>query len=372
MTCHVKCDKFLIKKSELNLKMDKLKTKILLISLLLVLLVSLQGVSATTDDNGNLTSESIDLSICDNTDDANPDKLSTADTSNGQEEVLSTTPTPFSELYKEIATGGKYIELKHDYYAYEEGDLTIEIYDDIVIDGKGAVIDMAESNIMAFYINSHYGVTIKNLTIKNVNYDGKGGAIYFYESSYVNITCCNFINNTASDGGAIYFERNCHMNAVTNCNFADNKATFGFGGAIYIDDSASVENCNFTNNIASGYAGAINIGEGSVENCNFINNSANYGGAIRFSSKGTVTNCSFTDNSADYGGAIFAPQASVENCNFTVNTANIQGGAIYMGTCSVENCNFTDNTASGDGGAIFFTYDGNVTNCNFTGNNAGI
>ena len=358
------------KKSELNLKMDKLKTRILLISLLLVLLLSLQGVSAVTDDNENLASESIDLSICDNTDDANPDKLSTADTSNGQEEVLSTTPTPFSELYEEIATGGKYIELAHDYYAYEESDPTIEIYDDIVIDGKGAVIDMAESNIRAFYINSNYGVTIKNLTIKNVNYDKDGGAIYFYESSHVNIMYCNFINNTASgDGGAIYFGSTCHMNTVTNCNFTDNQAS-GDGGAVYFGDDGTVTNCNFNNNTAYN-GGAIDIGYGIVENCSFSDNSASgFGGAIKFSVEATVTNCSFSDNSAGQGGAIFAFRASVENCNFTVNTANHFGGAIYVNNGIVENCNFTDNTASGDGGAIFFSYDGNVTNCNFTGNNA--
>ena len=45
--------------------MDKLKTNILLISLVLILLFSIQGAAATSDD-ANLTSENIDLSICDN------------------------------------------------------------------------------------------------------------------------------------------------------------------------------------------------------------------------------------------------------------------------------------------------------------------
>lgn len=44
--------------------MDKLKTKILLISLMLILLLSLQGAAAASADE-NLTSE-LDLSICDN------------------------------------------------------------------------------------------------------------------------------------------------------------------------------------------------------------------------------------------------------------------------------------------------------------------
>ena len=57
---------------------------------------------------------------------------------------------------------------------------------------------MTGSNIRAFYISAS-GVTIKNLTIINANYDGDGGAIYF--------------SNSATSG------------TVTNCNFADNSAS---------------------------------------------------------------------------------------------------------------------------------------------------
>ena len=62
--------------------MDKFKTKILLISLMLILLLSLQGAAAASDDV-NLTSENIDLSICDSEGDADSDSLLAAD--NGEE-----------------------------------------------------------------------------------------------------------------------------------------------------------------------------------------------------------------------------------------------------------------------------------------------
>ena len=71
-----------------ELKMDKLKTRILLISLLLLLLFSVQSVAAATDDNGNLTSDSIDLSICDNEGDVSSDKLS-----NNPDNILTASKT---------------------------------------------------------------------------------------------------------------------------------------------------------------------------------------------------------------------------------------------------------------------------------------
>lgn len=43
---------------------------------------------------------------------------------------------------------------------------------------------MAGSTIRAFYVGGS-GVTIKNLTIKNANFDGNGGAIYFQHSGTV-------------------------------------------------------------------------------------------------------------------------------------------------------------------------------------------
>ena len=71
-----------------------------------------------------------------------------------------------------------------------------------MIDGNGAVIDMAGSSIRAFYVSGS-NVIIKNLTIKNANFSNDGGAISF--SGQGTVENCNFINNTASSaGGAIY------------------------------------------------------------------------------------------------------------------------------------------------------------------------
>ena len=96
-------------------------------------------------------------------------------------DVLSDNSGTYSGLSAEIGSG-RNIELQHDYYTYDTGNTISISVADSVIDGKGATIDMTGSNIRAFYVNAS-GVTIKNLTIINANYEGDGGAIYFSGSA---------------------------------------------------------------------------------------------------------------------------------------------------------------------------------------------
>ena len=257
-------------------------------------------------------------------------------------EILTSGEGTYSDLRNEIKSGN----LTKSHYRYNDGDGgTIEIKTPGVINGNGAVIDMNGSNIRTFYVRAS-GVTIKNLTIINANYNGDGGAIYFYSTG-----------------------------TVSNCNFTANNAT-GDGGAVYFNGKGEVTNCNFAGNTAGDWGGAIKMYSGTVSNCNFTGNTANDdGGAVYFRGTGEVTNCNFTGNTAsELGGAVyFYRPGTVSNCNFTGNTASINGGAVYFDeTGTVSNCNFTGNTATGDGGAIYFTQDatGNVINCNFTNNSA--
>ena len=378
----------------------------------IVTILSISAVSAADDTASDIISADCNDEII--LDEAIDDDVSSAN-DNYDEEILSAendleplgddTGT-YSGLSNEIQSGGN-IELQHKYYTYDSGS-TIKITTaNSVINGNGAVIDMAGSSIRAFSVSAS-GVTIKNLTIKNANNggpggaiyvsgsassctvencnftdnkaageNGRGGAVYFLEN--VEVRNCNFINNTASkDGGAVYFYNN---GEVTNCNFTDNKATGvdSCGGAVYFQKACEVTNCNFTDNTATLYGGAVYFQKAcEVTNCNFTNNKAtgesSYGGAVYFQNNGKVTNCNFTNNTASVygGGAVyFLENGEVTNCNFTNNTAN-SGGAVYffLENGEVTNCNFTDNTASSRGGAVYFLEQGNVTNCNFINNTA--
>ena len=316
--------------------------------------------------------------------------------------TLSAGEGNYSNLRDEINSGGNNIILTKNSYKYNPGDgNTITIAKSCTIDGNGTVIDMNGSNIQAFYVTAS-GVTIKNLIIKNANYTGNGGAIYFNQSGSV-INCnftgnnagrsggavlftqqgtvsnCNFINNTAIvDGGAVFFNE---TGIVSYCNFNNNFASLN-GGAIYFNISGSthiVTNCNFTDNKASdiySYGGAILMHSGTVKNCNFNNNIVldreSCGGAVFFWNWGNVSNCNFTGNTANqYGGAVyFLDTGNVLNCNFMGNTAANGGAVFFKNRGDVLNCNFTNNTAYSWGGAVYFDEEGTVTNCNFANNHA--
>ena len=292
--------------------------------------------------------------------------------------MASTTYATYETLSDEIALEGN-IELQYDYYIFNHSSTIVNNEDNKVIDGRGAVIDMEGSTIQALMFIAS-GVTIKNLTIKNANFERGGGGIYF--SSYGTVENCNFINNNVSDyGGAVFFD---DKGNVVNCTFINNSASRG-GGAVYfnMNGEGNVVNCTFINNSASSDGGAVYFnmnGEGNVVNCTFINNSASSdGGAVFFYDKGNVVNCTFINNTAtDFGGAVVFEASSngtVTNCTFINNTAtDFGGGAFYMYSGSVENCTFTNNKVTGDdiygGGAVIFWFNGNVINCNFTDNSA--
>ena len=344
--------------------------KIMIMLIMAIFLASIAGVCAADANDTTVASDDTNQIELSNSDKVIEDNLQTSEENDGltltDNDVFDADSATYSDLDSEIRASGN-VTLTHKNYIYDDGATAITITEDNkVIDGNGAVIDMAESTIRAFTVSAS-GVTIKNVTIKNANYNGDGGAIYF--SSSGTVTNCNFTNNKASgDGGAVYFRS---TGTVTNCNFTNNSA--GEGGAIWIY-YGSVENCNFTNNSATYNGGAIWIYYGSVENCNFIDNQAtgtdSCGGAILFAGTGNVTNCNFTNNTAYYGGAVcFNNQGNVTNCNFTNNSATCNGGAIWMYSGTVSNCNFTDNEAY-VGGAVYFNKNGEVTNCNFTGNHA--
>ena len=303
---------------------------------LVVFLLSIAGVSASEIDN-TIASENANTIELSTDNDIIEDNLQTSEenealASTDYDEAIAQTDTEvlgedsakYSDLAAEISQPGN-INLTHKSYTYDEGAHAITISEDNkVIDGNGAVIDMNGSTIRAFTVYA-LGVTIKNLTIKNANYNGDGGAIYFSNlATSGTVTNCNFTNNKATgDGGAVYFY---NTGTVSNCNFAGNNAAFG--GAVYFYNTGTVSNCNFTNNKASVDGGAINMGSGTVSNCNFTNNTAgDWGGAINMDS-GTVSNCNFTGNNATRGSSIYFSSYSatktVSDSTFLNNRANAE------------------------------------------------
>ena len=216
----------------------------------------------------------------------------------------------------------------------------------------------------------------------------QGGAIYAHRSK-VTMTGPNvFVNNSATSGGAVSLDQhstllitdrdremtpgifnNYHYSSTLSLQagtiwFVNNTAAseaFGYGGAIYVEDSnLTLANCTFSQNRA-GYGGAIlSYGEhriimkGMIQ---FMHNSAEYGGAVA----GLVGGKWITEDDAPNEPSRW-PLVQKETIVFTNNSANGGGGAIYFsGVHAVFNASmhFESNKAPhGSGGAIMIDSNG--------------
>ena len=218
---------------------------------------------------------------------------------------------------------------------------------------------------------------VKNCTFNNITSLGnKGGAIY--NSGSLNITESTFTNCAALSGAAIY---QSDQNGVVNVS----KSTFNggvaksAGGAIYVEGTLIIDDCDFNNNTADSSGAIDSYGPLSITNSSLTNNSAVLGGAL--SSDGdnpVISGCNVSGNKADVGAGISlsGDNARIDNVNFTDNTASVRGGALVTtgANTNVTNVNATGNSAP-SGAAFVLDGDGaklaNSTIANNTGVNGG-
>ncbi|MCP5024296.1 MAG: right-handed parallel beta-helix repeat-containing protein [bacterium] len=169
-------------------------------------------------------------------------------------------------------------------------------------------------------------------------------------------------SGNSNKGGGILCVSNSNP-TIRNCNFVDNRCTFG-GGAGYINAShPTFTDCSFVDNVGGSYGGAFDMNGGSntkFERCTFMGNSANRAGALEIfaTSNALVSNCLFVDNTAtggSGGGALWfgnGGSATVVNCTVVGNHApSATGGGLRDAgsNVTVTNCIFWDN--DGPGGA---------------------
>ena len=156
------------------------------------------------------------------------------------------------------------------------------------------------------------------------------------------IVDCTFVDNSATDGGAIL---STGSPTLINCRFINNAATRG-GGLYHAGFDISLNNCIFLDNYATdGGASYVERPLSSIDNCVFKRNSAGHGGALylRYSWSSEVTNCIFIANCATDGGGMYNDQSSptLTNCTFSGNSATRDGGAMYIdrnASAKLTNC----------------------------------
>ena len=203
-----------------------------------------------------------------------------------------------------------------------------------------------------------------------------GGAVGWGQTIDLYVYSSIFVNNTAvQEGGAIkarYF-------TIDDSDFINNTASRG--GALYSRGNvATLENSRFTNNTASSQGGALYVNEEvnslGISKVEFTDNSAPLGGALYSNSKNSVTTeeSNFYNNSANNGGAIYVTQGkfTLSGSNLENNTATIEGGAVNIRSngAEIKNSNLKNNSAP-LGGAVYWNGDnGRIIESNFVSNNA--
>jgi Chlamydia polymorphic membrane protein (Chlamydia_PMP). len=287
-----------------------LKIKISLLLLSLVLLITIGAVSAeqssiyvATDGSDDWSGESPTWNGTDGPKLTIQNALSTV-SSNGTVDVASGT-----------------------YYEKE-----IAILDHVQLTGTGStstIIDAQGTGIL-FYVDESVEALISGFTLRNGNFMvgggiynrgnleltdvafesnnalDSGGAVYNTQDGELTVTRCNFTENTARNGGAIY---NYGTLMVSDSIFTQNTATQG--GAITNYSPLTITGSIFNLNQALEMGGALYnspTGEviitGSTFNVNTATDTESFGGAIGSYGAFTITESILTNNYATYGGSV--------------------------------------------------------------------
>lgn len=317
--------------------MNKLKIKVSLLLLSLVLLITIGAVSAeqssiyvATDGNDEWSGES--------------------STWNGTDGPKLTIKNALST----VSINGTVNVASGTYYEKE-----IAILDHVQLTGTGStstIID-AQGTEALFYVDESVEALISGFTLRNGNFI-VGGAIY--NRGNLEVTDVTFESNNALDsGGAIYNSRDGEL-TVTGCNFTENTARNG--GAIYNYGTATVSNSIFTQNTATQGGAITNYSPVTITGSIFnLNQAIEMGGALYNSPTGEVIiiNSTFDENTAtdtvSFGGAMASYGALIiTESILTSNQAAYGGSVANTGKLSaIATGNWWGNTNGPEEGMVY-------------------
>ena len=169
--------------------------------------------------------------------------------------------------------------------------------------------------------NYYENFNIENITFNNIQLVSKGSKTLLNASNvnFYNTTAYKTDNSGTSCGGAIFCNGSSNDAFLNNCSFYNNYALYG--GAIFANEGIlNITNCNFINNTGEYYGGAVYqlYGNLSLIGSTFNKNKARDGGAVFIFSKNgfLIDNNTFTNNNANgTGGAIY----TFYNVNYTIS-----------------------------------------------------
>ena len=306
-----------------------------------------------SDSSGNIHGSDSDSSVEDSAD-------SDSSVEDSTDSAIDNSNRTFDEIQSLIdsASAGDTILLNG---TYTSSGNPITLNKSLTIEGQGLTVLNANKLSEILKIKSD-SFTLRNIVF--LNYNGTASAISISGGKLGLIENCSFINNSGVHYGSSIYAPSIDSLSISNCDFNNNFAYYG--AAIFANCTVS-DSC-FVDNKAIYYGGAI-YGNANVSGSTFINNSGMGGGAIFTWEEINVANSAFINNSADDGGAIWGT-GTVENSNFIHNSAvseYVGSAGAVCGNIMAIGCNFTDNYAVGRGGAMD---NGFAQNCIFINNSA--
>ncbi|WP_405295682.1 C1 family peptidase [Methanobrevibacter sp.] len=402
----------------------KIKSKYLVIILIICIIFNITTVLASDNHNDADSSNPFDFNIND-----------------WIGELLGTDYKSFNDLSKDMKDCNDTFDMKNDYkYGESDNESTLIFFkDNFVINGNNHVIDCSNKTVSLNFPNPNVNVTINDLTFVNCNM-----SVSLDLGSKFNLNNVNFTNDNPGDNSSSFEVPQSHDLILNNCDFDSSVLAASYVNTavynshfhnvdykeasitvdrndLFIENSTfenistkygavnfkgvclSVKNSTFGNVHSDLSGGAIlgayymvqsNLGNESflyrqgedmiIDNCAFSNTSSNHdGGAVYMdfsaddeykSGPMHISNCNFTDSVSGFGGSFVAQSGLIDisNTNFINSKANDLGGAIYTTwtNLTLNNCSLINNSAESNAGAVYFDY-GNLTigNSNFTGNN---
>jgi CSLREA domain-containing protein len=206
-------------------------------------------------------------------------------------------------------------------------------------EGGGAIETNGALNLTNVLLDSNVAKMHSNALQDSA--PGFGGAVLTIAGSTITIDNAQFTNNVAGNsGGAIYNDQNTQL-TITNSKFTSNTAQGlfagggGYGGAIISEGNVAVADSTFTSNTSKVAGGALStkFGIASISKSTLSGNSSANGGGI-----------------VAYSGTLSATDTII-----SANTATQNGGGVLNSTAqaTLTRTTMTSNSAGGGGGAAF-------------------
>lgn len=278
-------------------------------------------------------------------------------------------------IIKSCAVGGSGMDFGYDYEPPSGGGLSISFSNGGYITHSHFMNNVGSYGAGVFLYNTtsldiSYSDFIGNQAVDYHGY-GYGGGASMIGSSHIQINHVTFSRNSGRHGAGISIDTST---AVTfqNSTWTGNSATYN-GGGIWVacNPCPQILSCNFVNNTAISYGGAVNayLYDGDslyVIDTTFINNSASPYPGQAFLGRGQ-----YIQGGTGYGGGLRVVleeesyvKLHISRCNFRGNFAQTFGGGIgvfgnldvstiQMIDIFIDNTTIYENTALHSGGGIF-------------------